>query len=645
MDSCWWAASASRVDRGKIPGRLEHPGVELRSSIARKVGIGVTITVLVLVIIGVVCFFTVHSLVMDVQAEARGEKLLRNLKELELNLTRAESATLRFALVGDADAERTFRGIEPLLKDNFGDLNYLLGDEAAELQLPALKRHTESRMKRLELVMETAKTRGSGAAFKLLNDGETRYMREEFESSISTMRAQQEALLRELNAQAEHRRQQAAISIALEALLALLMIYTMGRAVVRDLTGPLRRLVAGIEQIGEGRLDYRVEITSSDEVGQLGRAFNRMAEQLEMGRGLRLSAEEALQETNGVLADRLEELRLRNLEIEQMSRLTELLQTALRAEEAYEVVASFGERLFPDSSGTLFLTNAARTFLEAATSWGETHCERVFATEDCWAVRRGRAHPAVQPGALHCHHFHTTGNTLCIPLVAQGDALGVLCLEGEVLSEQLAVAVGEQLSLALANLRLRETLRNQSIRDPLTGLFNRRFLEESLDREMHRARRNNQTLGVMMVDLDHFKRFNDDFGHEAGDAVLQAVGHLLKTNVRAEDVPCRYGGEEFAVLLPGATLEVAAARAETLRAAAVELKVVSGGRSLGAITFSVGVAAFPQHGQDGAEVVRQADEALYRAKRAGRNQVQLAGEAEEPRARLVEGHLGGASLS
>lgn len=422
-------------------------GVERKSSIGRKVGTGVAITVLVLVVIGVVCSFTVRSLVLDVESEARGERVLRILKELELNITRSETAAMRFALAKDMESERTLSRLEPEIRSNLSDLNSLM---EGEFQFPNLKRHTENWQQRLARVMALAREQGSEPAFALLTDNESLFIRKEFDENIQTLRAEQEALLRQRVDQAERRRQQAGLTIAVEVLLALLMIYTMGRAVVRDLTTPLRRLVAGIEQVGEGKLDYRVEINSTDEVGQLGRAFNRMAEQLEQGRGLRKDAELALQDTNAMLADRVEALRRRNMEIEEMSRLTELLQTALRAEEAYEVVASFGARIFPGTSGTLLLSNASRTFLEAVAGWGTSHSERVFGTEDCWALRRGRAHEATEVEALHCHHFASgTGSTLCVPLVAQGEALGVLCLEGAV-EEQLAVTVTEQLSLALA---------------------------------------------------------------------------------------------------------------------------------------------------------------------------------------------------
>jgi diguanylate cyclase (GGDEF)-like protein len=173
-------------------------------------------------------------------------------------------------------------------------------------------------------------------------------------------------------------------------------------------------------------------------------------------------------------------------------------------------------------------------------------------------------------------------------------------------------------------LKLQEALRQQSTRDGLTGLFNRRYLEESLEREIHSAARADQPVGVIMFDLDHFKRFNDDFGHEAGDCVLRELAAFLAKTVRAGDIPCRFGGEEFVLILPGATLEGAQTRAERLRTEVKKLSVVYQGKSLGTITISVGVSGAPFHGSSVKELIAAADGALYTAKKNGRDRVVLA---------------------
>jgi diguanylate cyclase (GGDEF)-like protein len=171
---------------------------------------------------------------------------------------------------------------------------------------------------------------------------------------------------------------------------------------------------------------------------------------------------------------------------------------------------------------------------------------------------------------------------------------------------------------------LRETLRSQAVRDPLTGLFNRRYMEESLERELHRASRNRYPIGVIMIDVDYFKRFNDTHGHEAGDTMLRAVGEFLQSSIRAEDIACRYGGEEFTLIMPQASLEVTTDRAEHVRNTIKNLQVFYLNHPLGPVSISAGVTVIPRHGMSVQSALRQADRALYRAKNAGRDQVMIA---------------------
>ena len=178
-----------------------------------------------------------------------------------------------------------------------------------------------------------------------------------------------------------------------------------------------------------------------------------------------------------------------------------------------------------------------------------------------------------------------------------------------------------QVGLSVANIRLRDALRAQSTKDPLTGLYNRRYLGEMLEREIRRAARAAQPLGILMLDLDHFKKFNDTYGHDAGDAVLRETASFLVRSIRAEDFVCRYGGEEFVVVLPTADLRVAGMRAEAIRSRLHDLVVLHQGRSLGLVTASIGVAALPLHGTTEKDILQAADAALYRAKKAGRDRV------------------------
>ena len=349
----------------------------------------------------------------------------------------------------------------------------------------------------------------------------------------------------------------------------------------------------------------------------------------------------ALEEANDRLARLLLETEQRAGETSQLSQLGELLLSCQTAEEAYDIVAKVMLKLFPVQSGALCVINSSRNLVEVVAVWGSgLTTDRAFTPEDCWALRRGRVHTMGDgSSAPRCAHMQSpvSSFTVCIPMVAQGETVGVLHLEDPALLPgeeaaspsasplpqrvRLAVTIAEQVSLSLANLRLREALRNQSIRDPLTGLFNRRYLDDSLQREVRRATRKTRPLAILMLDLDHFKRFNDTFGHEAGDMLLRHLGSFLQSYIRADDLAFRYGGEEFVIILPEATLDAARQRAEQLVKDFKHLDVQYRGTTLGPLTVSVGLAAFPEHGATAEAVLRAADQALYRAKAEGRDRV------------------------
>lgn len=365
----------------------------------------------------------------------------------------------------------------------------------------------------------------------------------------------------------------------------------------------------------------------------------------------REQAETALQQANDKLIGMVYEYSQRNREVSSVNEMMDQLQSCLTVEEAYQVIAKFIRKFFPDQSGGLFMINASKNFLEAVASWGESPPEQqVFAPQDCWALRRGRLYQVTDfDHGILCSHVpeSTSVPYLCVPIMAQGEALGILHLqesfplediasgeESGALPEatsQLAATVAEHLGLALANLKLQETLRQQAIRDPLTGLFNRRFMEETLEREIHRVQRKGAPLGIIMMDLDHFKSFNDTFGHGAGDMLLSELGNILVGHTRKEDVACRYGGEEFTLIMSEASLEVTLRRAEEVRQLVEHLHLQHQGQSLRNVTVSLGVAVYPEHGNNAASLLGVADAALYRAKKEGRNRVVVAQAAEPHR--------------
>jgi diguanylate cyclase (GGDEF)-like protein len=351
-------------------------------------------------------------------------------------------------------------------------------------------------------------------------------------------------------------------------------------------------------------------------------------------------AEESLRQSRESLLARLDELELRDRDHVTLSKLSNYLNSCLTSEEACSVITSFAPQVLPSNVGTLYRISSPGGYLERLASWGDIPSEdKLFALQDCWALRRGRLHWIGDTGnGLLCQHVAGAAESilpyLCIPLIAHSETMGLLflqrlqlpsnALDGSAALEsklQLASALGEAISLALSNLKLRDTLRQQSIRDPLTGLYNRRFLEEYLVHERVRASRKNRPLSVIMLDIDHFKRFNDTFGHDAGDAILRRMGLLLQGHVRGSDIACRIGGEEFALLLPEVSLPIAYQRAENILETVRRLQIKHRGQVLGAITVSLGVASFPKHGETPEALIRAADRALYQAKEGGRNKL------------------------
>ncbi len=320
-------------------------------------------------------------------------------------------------------------------------------------------------------------------------------------------------------------------------------------------------------------------------------------------------------------------------------KLSRYLKAGVTPAEVYAAVECFGPQLFQKTSGKLYLVHSPGKHLESVASWGDrSPGEQAFTVQDCWALRQTQAHCVGDPRTeLLCGHVTSDSKLvpsyLCVPVFAQGETLGLLHLRrateesspenGDSMEPclNLATAVAEETGLALANLKVRDTLHEQSIRDPLTGLYNRRFLEEFLLRELARADRKKHPLSIITLDIDHFKRINDSLGHGAGDIVLRRVGLLLQGYVRESDIACRVGGEEFSLLLPEASMQISAQRAENIRGGVHDLRLKYDGHSLGAITISLGVAAFPEHGTTPDALIRAADQALYDAKSRGRDRV------------------------
>ena len=354
----------------------------------------------------------------------------------------------------------------------------------------------------------------------------------------------------------------------------------------------------------------------------------------------RRQAEIELQDANKKLKSWVSELEEKAKDITLLGEMGGYLQGCNNVGEACTISAQYISQICPLSSGAIYLINPSKDLAEAYETWGgEIATQKLFPPLNCWAVRRGKMNliDEEHPGPV-CSHITgpKDGRYLCLPMAAKGEIIGVLHLNHMNLpsgEDQLPNSLysnhkiivlstaAETIALALSNIMLQETLRQQSIRDVLTGLFNRRYMEESLTRELHRAEREHISVGVLMFDIDHFKDFNDLYGHDGGDTMLHELGSFLLKNTRGEDIVCRYGGEEFVAVFPNATLENARQRAEELRLGIKELAVYHLDKPLRKCTISIGVSSFPEHGHTSEEILKTADNALYRAKKEGRDRV------------------------
>jgi diguanylate cyclase (GGDEF)-like protein len=356
-------------------------------------------------------------------------------------------------------------------------------------------------------------------------------------------------------------------------------------------------------------------------------------------------ADRELKQTNLELRHKTEELKCYNDQNDKLSKLTNILQVCKSKDEVFQFIRQGAEQLFQGTNGALYITKDSRNQLFKVTEWGKKEINRGFiAPDDCWGLRMGKRHTS-SPDLDNpvCNHVAGQEDTvhICTPLTAYGEIIGLLHMgmadkksneNGDASSsdiKQISGLFAEQISLAISNLALHDKLRDMAIKDPLTGLYNRQYLKETFERELNRAKRSQSQIGVVMIDLDHFKKINDTFGHAAGDLLLMEMGRLITDFFRMEDFCCRFGGEEFIVLLSEISKDDLTTRCEIFRRRISELNVFYQERPLGKITGSLGAAIFPDNGENFSQLLKSADEALYCAKKEGRNRVCLAADEKQ----------------
>ncbi len=418
-------------------------------------------------------------------------------------------------------------------------------------------------------------------------------------------------------------------TIGIIGVLGVMIAATLSMMLSRTVLKPLDELEAASSALAHGDMDYPVDTARKDEIGDLSRAFTTMRGHLD--------------QMNRKLKEKLSDVAGATEEMATLGEMGSMLQSDIDSGEAYRIVADYASVLLPETSGALYVMAPSRNMLDVACRWGDAPpALDFFGPNDCWALRLGRPYsPEEERVASDCVHFDgdEPSEHLCIPLTAHGDSVGVMVLYDLVTDcallpedstavhrRNLAVSLAEQVALALSNLTLRETLREQSIKDTLTSLYNRRFMEDAVQREFARAQRQSSPMSFAMLDIDHFKDYNDRSGHAAGDAVLAVLGPYLREAVRADDIACRYGGEEFLLVFPGADLDQASQRAEQIRRGVKALEVSLEGRPLPGITVSMGVAQVAEGDASAEAALAAADRALYVAKSTGRDSVCAAGE-------------------
>ena len=380
-----------------------------------------------------------------------------------------------------------------------------------------------------------------------------------------------------------------------------------------------------------------------------GISFNAQLEGIKSGEGrIRIAliditerklADEKVKQAHETLLVVNKKLQERNYQNSVLTEMRELLQSCSTIQEMPPIIKVPITKMFPNTDGALFLMNNSRTNLQSVARWGdfpEDVDDNIFAPDACWGLRRGRIYVIedmkIGPICPHLKHPPVAAY-ICLPLAAKGEMLGLLHLrtkpfiQGEdkhsIISElkEIAVIFAEYLSLSIANIILWEKLADQSIRDPLTSLFNRRYMEETIQREILRAARKQTKIGVIMADIDHFKKFNDTHGHKTGDELLVKLADFFKLKIRGSDIAFRYGGEEFILILPESSAEDTYKRAEYLREEVKNMNVYFHDQLLPAITLSMGIAIYPDHGIELNDLIRVADKALYKAKEQGRDKV------------------------
>lgn len=553
---------------------------------------GFIIAVLVFGAFAALSYTNLDRIVRISASSSREVSITERLDNLLVYINAADEGRDMYFITGNEDYLGSYYDSVKILDVELKELGKLLSGNARQMRrLEQLEPLIKRRLARLGESIEVRKRSGPAAAQKTINEDEKRAYAD-IRSLVGDMIREEREILRGFGADTVAHARGAISTVLMGAIGSFLILYWIFSVLNREVTERRR-------------------------------------------------AEGGLQRANESLSANVKELEQHNREMEIFSDMARMLQASVTSGEAYSVIDRSIRRLFPTESGEVYLLDEPRNVFESIASWGSIPSDyQVLSPDECWALRLGQTYVVDSPcSTVPCPHVRAPRQMphICMPMTAQGKTLGLLYVlfssadcqgNREAMlnrtiehKKRLAATVAESIALALANFRLREMLYVQSTHDALTGLFNRRSMEELLDKELHRTARKAGTLAVIMLDIDHFKPFNDTFGHGAGDLLLRELGAFLQRNIRSEDYACRYGGEEFVIVLPGTSAGSARQRAEAIREGVKHISLQYLGRTLGRITVSLGVAVFPENGSTKDELLRAADKALYRAKAEGRDRV------------------------
>jgi diguanylate cyclase (GGDEF)-like protein len=602
--------------------------------IATRLWLSACIVLTALAMMAALVLWTITAMDRAVSGRLHAREFLLQIGLVLSDLREAEAAQRGYLLTGVdsylAPVDRLLQSIPGRLKD----LN-LSAKDASQLRdrVAQLEDLANKKIQELQQTVSLRRDQGFEAANQLVMTHQGKQLMDRASEVVNQIKAVQRTEIDRRGAELQDIHDRLIVGLVFGSLAVAVCILLTNALIVRSLRRPLQELRKGISRIAAGDLTQEIEAYGKDELNQLARAFNAMMVDLRTERASRQKAEDEVARGAVSLRAHSVELERRTRTIDLLGRMANRLPGSKGEQEFVKVIERFVPQILPGARGTLYVLGNSQTLLRRIGEWNDPNGSAAeFAPSECWGIRRGHPHAITDASNdIVCPHVNAEQLTgyRCLPLVAQGETVGLFYVEQQqddtVINDQDLHALSETIGLSLANLRLQEKLRNQSIRDPLTDLFNRRYLEESLELECSRAERSKDPIAVVMLDVDHFKRFNDTFGHDAGDVVLKHIGEILKRSVRQGDVACRFGGEEFVVVLPGTGAAEAFEVAERVRQSVQKLEVVYRNQSLGRSTVSLGVAVYPVAGETPAELIEAADQALYTAKNAGRDLVELSG--------------------